>query len=531
MHKLFGYSACILGIYGLYLLNKHLRQYFCFSIIKINQSCMRKILLLTISAGLIGVLLTTIYNPVKWEIKYKNKISGPAKSDTFIIIAWNDLGMHCANKYFGTLCVLPPYNNQHAQVIKKGSALTLPQILTGSYHVTYEIPGNTYSVGKTDFWTYVDTLFGVTLPNNIGLTGVGLSGNMDTSGNYFHVEGIPVTPYPDNDLINEHPYQLTLIKLFDQGDNFLSQTQSVIPVSNELSCVSTGCHSSEQNILNRHEAMTGFAPNVKPILCANCHRDNALGKPGTAGTPAFSEAVHLKHGGITNNCYKCHPGPITQCFRDIMFTNSMICQDCHGSVTNVGQTIENGRQDWLEEPNCGIVACHGPQHSAEPGKLYRNSKGHAGLYCSACHGSPHAIFLTNNANDNLQNVTLQGYAGTLNKCVVCHGVNPTGAGPHGLHASIIEYNAVNQNNTELLDAFPNPANESTNISFITNQKHHVMLEIIDNQGKRIKLLIDQHLEAGKYTVKLNSSDIASGIYFYVLHTDKQVFTKKIVVTG
>jgi len=296
-----------------------------------------------------------------------------------------------------------------------------------------------------------------------------------------------------------------------------------------LSCISSGCHSSEQNILNEHENVPGFDPNVKPILCANCHRDNALGKPGTLGTPPFSQAMHLKHGEKTNDCYKCHPGPNTQCFRDIMHTSGMVCQDCHGNVTTVGQTIENGRQDWLQEPDCGAVACHGPQHGAEPGKLFRNSKGHSDLYCSACHGSPHAILPTNNANDNLQNVTLQGYAGTLNKCVVCHGVNPTGPGPHGVYASVIEYDLVKQDHNELFDAFPNPVKAETNISFAIAKKCKVRLEIYNNYGQQVKLLLDQHLEIGQYNVTFETEDIQSGIYYYALKTEKQTFSKKLVV--
>ncbi len=490
---------------------------------------MKNILLLTFSTLIAVLFFSSFFSPAKENALREIKDNPVAKSDTFIIIAWNDLGMHCANKYFNNFCVLPPYNNQHSQVIKVGNAINVPEILTSGYHVTYEIPGNTYSVGKTDFWTYVNSLFGVSLANNIGLTGVGLTGSMDTTGNFFHIEGIPITPYPDNDIVNEHPYQLALIKLYNSSNALLAQTQSVIPVSNELSCISSGCHSSEQNILNEHEVLPGFNPNVKPILCANCHRDNALGKPGTPGTPAFSEAIHLKHGSLTNDCYKCHPGPTTQCFRDVMFTGGMVCQDCHGSTHTVGQTIENGRQDWLQEPDCGAVACHGPQHGSEPGKLFRNSKGHSDLYCSACHGSPHAIVPTNNVNDNLQNVTLQGYAGILNKCTVCHGVNPTGAGPHGLYVSVIDYDPIIKENSELYDAYPNPFKDETNISFVIDKKCKVSLEINNNRGQRVKLLLDQHIEAGQYSVTFETTDIPSGIYYYTLKTEKLTFSKKLVV--
>jgi len=441
--------------------------------------------------------------------------------------------MHCSNKYFGNFAVLPPYNNQHAQVVLVGTSSTLPTVLTTGYTVTYEIPGNTYSVGKTDFWTYANALFGVTLADNIGLTGVGLTGNMTFAAgtNFFHVEGIPLTPYTDANLVTESPYQLALIKAFDGSSNLIASTQSVIPVSNELSCVSAGCHSSEQNILNSHESVSGFNPAVKPILCANCHRDNALGKPGTAGTPAFSEAIHNKHGSITNDCYKCHPGPTTQCFRDIMKAGGMTCTDCHGSVANVGQTITNGRQDWLDEPTCGATACHGSNYATEPSKLFRNSKGHGGMFCSACHGSPHAILPTSQSNDNLQNLTLQGYVGTLNKCVVCHGVNPVGAGPHGIMASVVDYQVEPVAENKLYDAYPNPAVEKTTIPFDISETTDVTLNIYDTSGKVAKFLMNRHLIKGSYNVTVTTIDLANGIYFYTLKTGDKTFSKKLIVSG
>ena len=79
----------------------------------------------------------------------------------YIVLAWNDLGMHCYNRDFQDLAVLPPYNNLWAQVIKRGDP---PQIVTTGITVTYVFTDNTYSVGKSNFWTYAQQLFGVTLP-------------------------------------------------------------------------------------------------------------------------------------------------------------------------------------------------------------------------------------------------------------------------------------------------------------------------------------------------------------------------------
>ncbi len=353
-----------------------------------------------------------------------------------IMIAWNDLGMHCANKDFTTFVVLPPFNNVHAQVIKVGDAVNLPVVETANLHITYEIPGNTYSVGKTNFWDYAFHLFGVHLGPDTGLAGNSLTGQLTATDNYWTVTGIPLTPYTDADLVNEHPFQLGLLKVYDQSNQLLATTQPVIPVSNEINCVGSGCHASAQAILNQHDAEGGFNPANAPILCASCHSSNALGTPGQPGLPSLSQVVHEHHGGITNDCYKCHPGPNTQCLRDIMSTkHGMVCQDCHGSVTNVGQSIANGRIPWLQEPSCGATTCHGANFAEEPGKLFRQSRGHGGLFCSACHGEPHAIVTSRVANDNVQQIALQGHSGTLSKCEVCHGVVPTGAGPHGILAS------------------------------------------------------------------------------------------------
>jgi hypothetical protein len=72
----------------------------------------------------------------------------------YVILVNNDLGMHCMNRDHSYLSVLPPYNNLQAQVIRRGNAATMPSIVTAGLSLEYSFPGNTYSVGKTNFWTY-----------------------------------------------------------------------------------------------------------------------------------------------------------------------------------------------------------------------------------------------------------------------------------------------------------------------------------------------------------------------------------------
>jgi hypothetical protein len=330
--------------------------------------------------------------------------------------------------------VLPPYNNVWATLIRRGEE---PGIVHSGFTVGYEIVDNTYSVGKTDFWTYVQDLFGVSPADNIGLAGAGLAGDLTWMGDHFEVIGLPLTPFTDSDLTTEQPYQLGDLTASD-GRGVVATTQIVVPVSNEMMC--SDCHrpeggeTVEQAILRLHddENDTDLLSN-RPVLCASCHGSNALGMAGDPELPSLSLAMHRHHAEETiAECYQCHPGPQTQCLRDVMSQQyGMTCEDCHGTLAEVAQSIENGREPWLEEPRCG--SCHGETYGETPGTLYRNAtNGHHGLYCTTCHGSPHAILPSREERDNRQNIELQGHSGTLNVCAVCHAETPDEPGPHGI---------------------------------------------------------------------------------------------------
>jgi hypothetical protein len=91
----------------------------------------------------------------------------------YIVLAWNDLGMHCYNRDFKDLGVLPPFNTLWAQVIKLGDP---PEVITTGITVSYFFADNTYSVGKSNFWDYDQQLFR-SVPSKFRLAGFGLSGD------------------------------------------------------------------------------------------------------------------------------------------------------------------------------------------------------------------------------------------------------------------------------------------------------------------------------------------------------------------
>lgn len=362
-------------------------------------------------------------------------VAPPALGD-YVVLGWNDLGMHCMNGDFSSLCILPPFNDLWAQVVHRGDN---PQVVTTGVNLTYRFPNNSTSANKVNFWTYAKAIFNVNLAPNVGLAGNGMTGSLTWNGHAFEAIGVPLTPFEDATPTTEQPYQFAEVTARDAASGAqLDQTTFVAPVSVEVHCDlchSGGGRSVYDNILARHDEEEGtHLLNSKPVLCANCHGSNALGMAGNPNLPNLSQALHGKHAEERPDisCYNCHPGQQTQCLRDAMYQAGKKCQDCHGSIAQVASSIGNGRRPWMDEPKCGT--CH-PDHTENANTLYRNSTGHGGLYCTACHNSPHAVLPTVQPRDMVQALRVQGKATYIKNCLVCHKTQPLGAGPHGVLTS------------------------------------------------------------------------------------------------
>lgn len=255
---------------------------------------------------------------------------------------------------------------------------------------------------------------------------------------------------------------------------------------------------ADTNIIRLHDAKHGTSlQSSTPVVCQTCHYTPALDLahvgplgPGDAAANRRDQKVHRTnsrvmhafHGQFNDlfpdmpppnnaarldpatgkptvntfvqnqlnaSCYQCHPGKQTQCLRGVMASNGMVCQDCHGGMTQVGNDFSlnlsaskpfpggadlTRRVPWAHEPAC--QSCHTGDAvsniglsdpnvirasdgirllqayrtndtNAKPisasnkrfaeetasngnGVLYRMSKGHSGVFCEACHGSTHA---------------------------------------------------------------------------------------------------------------------------------------------
>lgn len=440
------------------------------------------------------------------------------------LIAWNDLGMHCMDHDYSVFAILPPYNNLHAQLIDGMTGRAVTSGVTITYEAVTDTHGsiNSTSSGKTNFWDWVFSLFGASPPVNMGLAGNPAPSaspapmTYDVARGFWKAEGIPLTPY-DNALSSNY-YPMVKVVAKDLAGNILATTKVVLPVSDEINC--SHCHSSgigdpaaqpspdwvydpnpdkdwKRNILLLHDNRNGskalFADAIgqsgyaaagllitsdmgTPILCARCHRSNALGTTGVTGIKQLTTSIHSWHAthamddntgmpmDLTLNrtaCYYCHPGSTTQCLRGTMGiaknpdgTDKLECQSCHGVMSKVGM---DGRSGWIDLPKCQNCHYQGADGNyvrdvtafdlsgnfrqavsifSSDAALFKVGATHGKMQCEACHGSTHAEYATSEDNDNVQSIQLQGYAGVIAECVVCHprGIAaPGNKGPHGLH--------------------------------------------------------------------------------------------------
>jgi len=60
---------------------------------------------------------------------------------------------------------------------------------------------------------------------------------------------------------------------------------------------------------------------------------------------------------------------------------------------------------------------------------------------------------------------------------------------------------------------PNPFKNSTLIKYCVPEVAKIKLEIVDNERRMIKILVDQVKEPGTYQIEFNASALTSRVYF------------------
>ncbi|NQU04932.1 MAG: T9SS type A sorting domain-containing protein, partial [Calditrichaeota bacterium] len=95
---------------------------------------------------------------------------------------------------------------------------------------------------------------------------------------------------------------------------------------------------------------------------------------------------------------------------------------------------------------------------------------------------------------------------------------------------VIDYSPTIPEEFIFLEAYPNPFNNRTTISFYLSQPENVKLHIFDLDGRLVRDLTPSgRLPAGQHSIQFDAEDLTTGLYFVRLETTQSILSRKIVL--
>ena len=98
---------------------------------------------------------------------------------------------------------------------------------------------------------------------------------------------------------------------------------------------------------------------------------------------------------------------------------------------------------------------------------------------------------------------------------------PTGISAEDIGLTPIKY--------ELGQNYPNPFNPQTTITYAIPRSGKVRLSVFNSLGQEMAVLVDQTLQAGRYTASFNATSLPGGVYFYRIEAEKFNSVRKMIL--
>jgi hypothetical protein len=345
------------------------------------------------------------------------------------VLAYNDLGMHCACPGSETFLVLPPFNTIRAQVFQYGG--NDPVVVSSGVNVTYSMLDNNendnYLINTDPYYkniiAFAPKMFPGYQPVVNGkvnsLSNAGLAGNMTYNATpmAWEVVGVPAFPVPtgtSSDVMNDPfssanpkrtPYLTAQIKVTDSvSGTVLATANTTVPVAFGGCCpchlrlASANGYTADPrgsfNYMGKLHATVASAGRTVskidfslidvdgdgvggPIRCSICHWDPAMGESvapgflnsnGTLNTTTWPNLKILAGANFTISDMK-----VSQySFSDVLHT--------FHSQDNIVLT----QYDANIAKNC--YNCHPGNMTGDNFNCYRGAMKSASIYCFDCHG-------------------------------------------------------------------------------------------------------------------------------------------------
>ncbi len=108
--------------------------------------------------------------------------------------------------------------------------------------------------------------------------------------------------------------------------------------------------------------------------------------------------------------------------------------------------------------------------------------------------------------------------------------------PNGMiYKNVSDLSSVDDNESGIpeefvvLKAYPNPFNNTTQITYRLKNPSNIKLKLYNIEGREVMDLFDGKKSAGEHTLSVNSSTLATGIYFLKLNSGSETFVRKLTL--
>lgn len=93
----------------------------------------------------------------------------------------------------------------------------------------------------------------------------------------------------------------------------------------------------------------------------------------------------------------------------------------------------------------------------------------------------------------------------------------------------MEIAGSSDNDKVIIGNYPNPFNPTTTLQFSLPSAMDITLRVYDILGRHVSTLVNNRMDAGTHQVAFDGSDLSSGHYLYLLETDTETITGKMVI--
>jgi len=322
--------------------------------------------------------------------------------------------------------------------------------------------------------------------------------------------------------VNKTTGAFTLIGPLGININF-GQDGSVDPNDNTIY---VACYSTGPELRKWDTASGGFGP----VLCTYTAQITGMACVAMGGTPPVNPQTTICRTGI--NLPIPDHGTMLDSVQVALGSNSII-YDVNVRITNVTHTWDSDLTFYLRKGNTGAIIINKVGGSGDNfvNTVLNDSattpiaSGTAPFTGSYIPSSPLAPFnFTGGLGEGYWKLAITDTAGgdtgvLTGWCLIITYSTPLG----GIQTlEIPNYYFLNQN-------YPNPFNPVTNIKFGIPESGNVRLVVYDILGREVTTLMNEHKNPGTYEVKFDASQLASGIYFYSLQTERVTETKRMLL--